>query len=265
MNFSVLNNTYPISSVFSSFKSTVATRLPYRPQKDNVAVNSELNSYLNPAVIQNMVSTNRVLSNMLVDNGLSLIPDINNFMRTTYRHSIDTRDKAIGIYNSLPVDLKAQANLTYIQKGALLHDIGKVFIPQSVLNKEGKLNEREANVMHLHSKLSEAMLSTQNIEPEVLNIVKYHHQNEKQSGYPAISNTLYGFDLNTEIVALADKYSALTENRSYKKSMTPVRALSIIKESVDNGEINPRVYNALVAYVNNTEASQNDVHAPAVA
>ena len=56
----------------------------------------------------------------------------------------------------------------------MLHDLGKVLIPEKILNKQGKLTEEEAEIMHLHSKLSDAILSSQNIEPEVLNIIKYH-------------------------------------------------------------------------------------------
>ena len=265
MNFSVLNYTYPISSVFSSFKSTALSRLPYSPKQDSVAVDSELKKFLSPTAIQSMLESNKVISKLLNDNGVPVKADVNNFMKTTYKHSIDTRNKAVGIYNSLPVDLKLKANMEYIQKGALLHDIGKVFIPSNILNKEGRLNECETNVMHLHSRLSEEMLATQNIEPEVLNIVKYHHQNNNGSGYPEIKNTLRGFDINTEVVALADKYSALTEKRSYKNSMSSDEALAIIKKSVDNGDINPRVYNALVAYVNNNANKQSGAVVPAVA
>ena len=88
----------------------------------------------------------------------------------------------------------------------------------------------------------------------LLKIVKYHHQNEQGSGYPEIKNTITGFDINTEVVALADKYSALTEKRSYKAPMSSEEALSIMREQVDNGEINPRVFNALVGYVNSKNA-----------
>ena len=258
MNFSVFDYTYPISSLFDSFKSSVRGKKPYVSQ-DSITVNSELASLMTQKNIQDMLNSNLVIIKLLEDNKLPIKADINNFMQTTYKHSLDTKEKAIGIYNSLPIDLKAQANLEYIQKGALLHDIGKVFIPQSVLNKDGKLNERETNIMHLHSKLSEAMLATQNVKPEVINIVKYHHQNHKQTGYPEINGSIYGYDLNTEIVALADKYSALTEQRSYKKALTPLEALDVIKVSVDNGEINPRVYNALVGYINNSLKKVDDL------
>ncbi|MCD8377346.1 MAG: HD domain-containing protein [Candidatus Gastranaerophilales bacterium] len=137
----------------------------------------------------------------------------------------------------------------------MLHDIGKVLIPSKILNKNGKLSAEETEIMHIHAKLSEALLSSQNIEPEVLNIVRYHHQNKRRTGYPEIKNTIAGFDINTEVVALADKYSALKEKRAYKAPMSDEAALSIIKEQVDNGEITPGVYNALVGFVSSKTAA----------
>lgn len=258
MNFSVYNN-LPIGQVYTGAPINTPVYRPIRPVNDNVSLNRELDRILDKRVINDMINSNPVVLSILKNNNLSPVADVENFKRTTYNHSVDTKNHAIGIYNYLPADLKADANLNYIQKGALLHDIGKVFIPEKILNKKGKLSPEETNIMHLHSKLSDALLSSQNIEPEVLNIVKYHHQNKKGTGYPEIKNTLMGFDINTEIVALADKYSALTENRSYKAPMSGEEALAIIKKDVDEGNINPRVYNALVGYVNNKANTQTPV------
>lgn len=251
MNFSVYNN-LPIGQIYAGYTPTVNAYRPTRPSSDNFTVNRELDKLLDKQVIADMINSNPAIISMLKQHNINPVINIENFKRTTYNHSIDTKNKAAGIYNYLPADLKAEANIGYIQKGAMLHDIGKVLIPEKILNKRGKLTPEETEIMHLHSKLSDALLSTQNIEPEVLNIVKYHHQNKQGNGYPEIKNTLNGFDINTEVVSLADKYSALTEKRSYKDSMSPEQALSIIKEDVEKGHINPRVYNALVGYVNNS-------------
>ena len=254
MNFSVYNN-LPISQVYAPKAPVSRAYNPNMRGTDNISVNRELDRILDRRVIADMIQSNPAILTILKSQNLKPVIDVENFKRTTYNHSIDTKKYAAGIYNFLPVDLKSEANLEYIQKGALLHDIGKVLIPERILNKRGKLTEKESDIMQLHSRLSEALLSTQNIEPEVLNIVKYHHQNKNSTGYPEIKNSLNGYDINTEVVALADKYSALTENRSYKESMSPEEALDIIRKDVDEGNINPRVYNALVGYVNNKEGS----------
>ena len=252
MNFSVYN-ILPIGQLHGVTPSQTTGYTRFTGKKDDVSVNRELDIYLDNRVIAEMIEANPVIYTILKSQNLKPVINIDNFKNTTYKHSVDTKKKAVGIYNYLPTDLKAEANLNYIQKGALLHDIGKILIPQQILNKNGKLNEEETEIMHLHSKLSDALLSTQNIEPEVLNIVKYHHQNKKGTGYPEIKNTLNGFDINTEIVSLADKYSALTEKRAYKEPLSADEALNIIKQDADNGKINPRIFNALVGYINNTE------------
>ncbi len=249
MNFSVYNH-LPIGQIYVGAPQSTPTYRPIKTGTDSVSVNRELDRLLDRRVIQDMIDANPVVNSILKSQNLK--PDINveNFKNTTYNHSIDTRNIAVGIYNNLPIDLKSEANVGYIQKGALLHDIGKVLIPEKILNKQGKLSEKEAEIMHLHSKLSESLLSSQNIDPEVLNIVKYHHQNKKGTGYPEIKNTLKGYDINTEIVSLADKYSALTEKRSYKEPLTKDQALEIIRKDVIDRNINPRVYQALEGYVN---------------
>lgn len=252
MDFSVLNNT-PISRVFSVNTPSINRRTITPPQQDRISVNGELDRLLSKQVIADALIANPVITKILAEKNVKPVINIDNFKNNVYKHSVDTRNKAMGIYNFLPVDLKSQANAKHIQQGALLHDIGKVFIPEKILNKNARLNPEENEVMHLHSRLSEAILSTQNIDPEVLNIVKYHHQNKQGTGYPVMKNASRGFDINTEVVSLADKYSALTEKRAYKSPMSKDEALQILRNQVDEGFVNPRVYNALVGYVNSLQ------------
>lgn len=250
MNFSVLNNT-PISRVFNVGFQGFTNRKVTRPQQDRISINGELDRLLSHQVIADAMVANPVIAKTLQTKGIKPVINIENFKKNVYKHSLDTRTKAMGIYNFLPIELKMSANANHIQQGALLHDIGKILIPETIINKKGKLNAEELEIMQLHSKLSEEILSTQNIAPEVLNIVKYHHQNKIGNGYPLMKNTNQGFDINTEVVALADKFSALKENRSYKIGLTDEKALEILKRQVEKGEINAKVYNALVGYVNN--------------
>lgn len=253
MNFSVYNN-YPIGQVYPVVSPNANSYRPIRPQNDSVSFSGELNHFLNKQTLTEMVNANPVIKKMFAEKGLKPVIDVDNFKKTTYKHSLETRDNAMGIYHYLPIDLKQEANIKHIQKGAMLHDIGKVLIPTKILNKNGALSPEECEIMHMHSKLSDALLSSQNIEPEVLNIVKYHHQNKQGTGYPEIKNTLKGFDINTEIVAVADKFSALKEQRAYKQALSDNEALDIIKKDVEKGNINPRVYNALVGFVNSKTA-----------
>ena len=102
-----------------------------------------------------------------------------------------------------------------LQQAAMLHDFGKVLIPDKILNKNGKLTDKEKEIMKLHSELGYELLKEQ------------------------------GVNISSQILATADKYSALREKRSYKDAMTRDEALAVIQEDVTNGLIAPEVYNAL--------------------
>ena len=250
MNFSVCNNNVlPINRAYTNFVSS--TYPPAASCKDFFTRENYLDCMLNKDTVSNMIKSNPVITKLLRSKNIKPAAGIDNFNKTIRKHCIDTSRNAANIYNFLTPDLKSQANLNFIKKGALLHDIGKIFIPKEILNKNGRLAPSEAEIMHLHSRLGEEMLLTQNIEPEVLNIVKYHHQNLDGSGYPEIRRTLSEYDINTQITSLADKYTALREHRSYKPAKSEDEALAILKNEVDNGQINPYVYNALKGYVNN--------------
>ena len=69
-------------------------------------------------------------------------------------HMKDTRIVSAQIYSSLPAELKKEVSLPELQEAAMLHDYGKVLIPDSILNKKGRLNDDERKIMELHSELS---------------------------------------------------------------------------------------------------------------
>ena len=133
-----------------------------------------------------------------------------------------------------------------------LHDIGKVLIPEEILNKQTKLNENETKIMHQHSELGYEILKNTNLDKTTLNLIRNHHQNAKKSGYPFV-NKDFRADLNLQILTMADKYSALTEKRPYKEAFTPEQALTIIYADVKDGKLHPFVFKALANYVNSAD------------
>ena len=160
-------------------------------------------------------------------------------------HLLDTRITAAKIYSALPKEMKAEVNLIDLQQAAMLHDYGKVLIPDKILNKNGKLTDSEKKVMELHSELGYELLKQQGVNNNVLNLVKYHHQTPKGDGYPNIESD-YLSDVSSQIIMAADKYSALREKRSYKEPLDRTEALNIIKQDVQNGAIMPEIFDALV-------------------
>lgn len=159
-------------------------------------------------------------------------------------HLRDTRVVAAQIYSSLPQDLKQEVNLPQLQEAAMWHDFGKILIPDKILNKAGKLDEKEQEIMQLHSELGYELLKNKGLSDDTLKLIKYHHQTSTGNGYPII-NEDFEYRLSSEILNVADKYTALREKRSYKDPMSHQEALAVIREDVEAGLISEEVYNAL--------------------
>lgn len=112
----------------------------------------------------------------------------------------------------------------------LLHDIGKCNIPDQILNKPSSLTVEEFKVMKTHAILGYILIKDiPNISYDVLQGVMQHHERVDGSGYP---NGLKGNEINylAKIVAVADVYCAMTQDRVYKKAMHPFEAMSFILE-----------------------------------
>ncbi len=112
----------------------------------------------------------------------------------------------------------------------LLHDIGKCNIPDQILNKPSALTVEEFKVMKTHAILGYILIKDiPNISYDVLQGVMQHHERVDGSGYP---NGLKGNEINylAKIVAVADVYCAMTQDRVYKKAMHPFEAMSFILE-----------------------------------
>ena len=117
-----------------------------------------------------------------------------------------------------------------ITLGGLLHDVGKIGIPESVLRKPGKLEPEEWEIMKQHPVIGvEKVLAPNEALANLIPIVKYHHEHIDGSGYP---EGLKGgnIPLAARIVAVADTYHALISDRPYRKGMTIEKACEILQE-----------------------------------
>ena len=256
MNFEgLVRNTYPIN-VVRPYESVRDIRINLPNTPDRVSLNGALDKYLDRSTLLAIVQSNPEIQRILAEKGIPLNINVEGFKKNVYNHSVDTKNTAIGIYNNLPARAKANADIKTIADGAILHDLGKVLIPENILTKRSKLTPKEADVMHAHSSLSYELLKPQGIDDKVLKIVKYHHQNPSHTGYPQMSE-LEKVGIDNQIVSLADKYSALREKRSYKPQMSQQEALNILYNEMNNG-VSPDVYNALVNYAT-TKGKNNTV------
>ncbi|MFT5180330.1 MAG: HD-GYP domain-containing protein (c-di-GMP phosphodiesterase class II) [Alphaproteobacteria bacterium] len=128
------------------------------------------------------------------------------------------------------------AELDQLTLGGLLHDIGKCRIPLEILDKPGKLDGREWDVIKLHPVHSRDILTRENdIGADITAMAVYHHEKLDGTGYP---DGLSGAQINDHIrlTAVADVYSALIDKRAYKGSMSSEAALDImatLKDELD--------------------------------
>ena len=76
-------------------------------------------------------------------------------------------------------------------------------------------------------------------------LIKFHHQNLNKNGYPQM-DTNFDYSLESQILGIADKYTALREKRSYKNPLSKYETLEILAQEVNNGNVDQEVYNALI-------------------
>jgi putative nucleotidyltransferase with HDIG domain len=121
-----------------------------------------------------------------------------------------------------------EQTLKAIQAAALLHDTGKLAVPERILNKPGKLTPAEFDTMKLHVDAGADILSSIDFPYPVVPIVRAHHENWDGTGYP---NGLKGADIpiGARILSVVDCYDALTSDRPYRPAMTDEAALEIIR------------------------------------
>lgn len=139
-----------------------------------------------------------------------------------------------------------------IAEASILHDIGKLGIPDHVLQKPGKLSPDEMEVMKTHAQIGGDAIDkvVQNISFSYLNLGRevayFHHEKYDGSGYP---KGLKGKDipLSARIVALADVYDALVSDRPYRKRMTHTDAYQIIVEEMGTGHFDPDILEIFIA------------------
>ncbi|WP_419871142.1 HD-GYP domain-containing protein [Candidatus Pristimantibacillus sp. PTI5] len=123
------------------------------------------------------------------------------------------------------------AELRAIAQGGLVHDVGKLRIPDTILNKPGKLTPEERKIIEVHPVSGYDLCKRLGFMPEELSVIRSHHEKWDGSGYP---DQLAGeqIPLLARVTAVADVYDALTSSRSYRKAMTHKAAMEIIlKES----------------------------------
>jgi putative two-component system response regulator len=135
-----------------------------------------------------------------------------------------------------------------LRRGGLVHDIGKLSVPESILLKPGPLTPEERKIMEQHTVIGEKICAPLRSFRHVLPIIRHHHEKWDGSGYP---DGLKGekIPLTARILQVTDIYDALTTDRPYRKALPVEKALAIMREEVKRGWWDASLMNELEALV----------------
>ena len=151
----------------------------------------------------------------------------------------------------------SEEQLKALERGALLHDIGKIGISDTILHKPGKLTDDEWKIMRLHPDIGSRIVERIPFLQECMSVVRYHHERWDGSGYPL---GVKGKDIpiNARVFAVVDVFDALTSKRSYRKKSSPDDAVQYLREQSDV-LFDPEIVEALakLPYADFIEGSRN--------
>jgi putative two-component system response regulator len=150
---------------------------------------------------------------------------------STEGHCERLSDYATALGKHLNLD---QADLDALYRGAYLHDVGKIAIPDRVLLKKGKLTRKEYELMKRHPAIGDDLCSTVRSFEAVRPIVRHHHERLDGRGYP---DGLAGdrIPLLAQIVSIVDVFDALTTDRPYRKALSTATAYKMMNEDARGG------------------------------
>ncbi len=145
----------------------------------------------------------------------------------THGHVRRVQSYATGLARKM--GLTSEADIKAIEAAALLHDMGKLAIPEYILNKPGKLTEAEFEKMKRHASIGAEILSAIDFPYPVVPIVRYHHESWDGSGYP---DGLSGesIPIGARILSVVDCFDALTSDRPYRPRLSETEALQIVND-----------------------------------
>lgn len=197
-------------------------RKPFEP----LELLSRINNLLK---MRNLITQLESLENMV----FSLVKSIEtrDYYTATHSNHVSIISRNIGKELGL-----SQEEIEILKKGSLLHDIGKIGIPDQILNKKDKLIEGEFSYIIRHPVLGYDICNYLRLNPKVHDIIRHHHEKLDGTGYP------YGLkgdkiDKLVRIVTIADIYDALTTNRPYREAKTNDEAISILRKEAIEGKL----------------------------
>jgi HD-GYP domain-containing protein (c-di-GMP phosphodiesterase class II) len=162
----------------------------------------------------------------------------------TYRHSIGVTGAAVGLARQFGFSHERQQ---LIHRAALLHDLGKLSVSNTILDKPGKLDNEEWQAVREHPGLSQRILARIPSFAAIARIAGRHHERLDGTGYPRGLSSGQ-LSLEDRIIAMADIYGALSEDRPYRAGLPPEQILAILSKEVPS-KLDPDVFEALKRFM----------------
>jgi len=128
----------------------------------------------------------------------------------------------------------SQEDLVSLRRGGVVHDIGKVAVPECVLLKPGPLDAHEREQMEAHTVIGARICAPLKSFREVLPIIRWHHERQDGTGYPDHLRSDQ-IPLTARVLQTVDIYDALTTDRPYRKALSSERAFAILHDEVRRG------------------------------
>lgn len=177
-----------------------------------------------------------IQGNGIILNALNRIKKMDEY---TFTHSVNTAFYSMFIALWMGMDEQNVINAT---QAGFLHDIGKIYIPDEILNKPGRLTETEYELVQRHPLYGYSLLNEfGEFNVEVKRAVLFHHERTDASGYPLCAADDY-VGMLSKIIAVADVYDAMTTNRVYKKGKSALEAIEFLsgegRKELDNQVLN---------------------------
>lgn len=164
----------------------------------------------------------------------------------TYRHSLN-----VGIVAALIGKLlgKSHEEIIFLGQAGLLHDVGKMMIPDELLSKPGQLTDEEYAVMKRHTEYgAELLRSMEQADETIALCALLHHERLDGSGYPE-GRSKETIPLECQIINVADVFDAICTDRVYRKGTSPFEAANVLWEQACSGKLNPLVVSHFIHYI----------------
>jgi putative nucleotidyltransferase with HDIG domain len=144
-------------------------------------------------------------------------------------HGHIRRVQALAVHLARDLGVRDETQLKALEAAALLHDMGKIAVPEHILNKPGRLTPAEFEKMKLHASVGADILASIDFPYPIVPIVRHHHENWDGTGYPA---GLKGVEIpfGARVLAVVDCFDALTSDRPYRTGLAAEEAFKILRE-----------------------------------